>query len=90
MRIVSVVRQVVDEDGDGFVASSVGGTDCDDSDPVNFPGNTEICDGGDLKGLLCEDVELTGTGLGCAEDCQSLDTSGCARVRRFAHRARLR
>jgi MYXO-CTERM domain-containing protein len=29
------------------VAVVVGGGDCDDNDAANFPGNTEICDGGD-------------------------------------------
>jgi len=37
----------------------------------------ETCDGDDLKGLRCEDMEFTGTDLGCASDCQSLDTAGC-------------
>ena len=33
-----------DSDGDG-VAAACG--DCDDNDPNNYPGNTEVCDGGD-------------------------------------------
>ena len=32
------------EVGEGYV---VNGDDCDDQDPDNFPGNTEVCDGGD-------------------------------------------
>jgi alpha-tubulin suppressor-like RCC1 family protein len=32
-----------DADGDGHMASSCGGDDCDDADPHTFPGNTEVC-----------------------------------------------
>ena len=31
-----------DVDGDGFEAESVGGTDCDDTDPAIFPGATDV------------------------------------------------
>jgi len=34
-----------DEDGDGYVASSAGGTDCNDSDPTVSPAGIEFCDG---------------------------------------------
>lgn len=36
--------QCPDADGDGQTAQSCGGTDCDDSDPQRYAGNTEICD----------------------------------------------
>jgi len=36
-----------DADGDGATAIACGGTDCDDSDANNFPGNPEVCDGAD-------------------------------------------
>ena len=53
----------VDGDGDGFYAISdgcAGGGDCDDSDPVIYPGNTEVCDDSkdnDCNGFVdCEDT----------------------------------
>ncbi len=33
-----------DRDGDGAVAIDCGGDDCDDADPLRYPGNTEVCD----------------------------------------------
>jgi len=48
-----------DNDGDGYVECTIinnswqgsttvsGGNDCDDAQPLNYPGNTEVCDGVD-------------------------------------------
>ena len=33
-----------DADADGFDSIACGGSDCDDSDPLRFPGATEVCD----------------------------------------------
>ncbi len=33
-----------DQDGDGVWSVSCGGADCDDNDPLRFPGNVEVCD----------------------------------------------
>ena len=33
-----------DQDGDGVASPAGGGSDCDDSDPKRYPGNTEVCD----------------------------------------------
>ena len=71
-----------DADGDGVPASS----DCDDSDPANFPGNFESCDGQDND---CDGLEDAGSpGVGgqetdddgdgeseCAGDCDDGDAS---------------
>jgi len=78
-----------DSDGDGYghPTSSIidceqpmgyvpNNTDCDDSDPNNFPGNTEVCDGFDnnCDGIVDEGVLLTfyadsdGDGFGNAAD----------------------
>ncbi|MCB9727408.1 MAG: lamin tail domain-containing protein [Deltaproteobacteria bacterium] len=38
----------------------------------------EVCDGGELGGLTCEHLGLGPGPLGCAEDCASLDTTGCS------------
>ncbi len=72
-----------DADGD-FVL--VCGNDCDDTDPANFPGNTEICDGQDND---CNDLDDAGNaGVGgqesdgdgdgqweCAGDCDDNDSA---------------
>jgi len=33
-----------DADGDGVPSVTCGGADCDDADPLRFPGNLEVCD----------------------------------------------
>jgi hypothetical protein len=34
----------LDEDGDGTINPACGGSDCDDDDPLRYPGAVEICD----------------------------------------------
>jgi len=68
-----------DVDGDGATTCGPDGIegsfddDCDDADPANFGGNTEICDGGDndCDGFLLdgEDVDNDGDGSFSCADC---------------------
>jgi hypothetical protein len=44
-----------DDDGDGYAAARCGGDDCDDADPLRYPGATEICDANDED---CNDTTL--------------------------------
>ena len=77
---IEVAERCVDADGDG-VAAPPCGTDCDDGDPDNYPGNLEACsDGQDNNcnlaadcldplclGLSCDDGSLCTTGDSCAD-----------------------
>ena len=73
-----------DMDGDGVMSAGCGGSDCDDSDPNRYPGNTEICDdevdedcdpdtlGPDMDGDGFVDIaccNATDSGLVCGTDC---------------------
>lgn len=49
----------LDADGDGAFSMTCGGTDCDDSDAMRFPGNTEFCDAANRD----EDCDPTTHGL---------------------------
>ncbi len=50
-----------DNDGDGYLSSAHGGTDCDDDDPAIFPGAEEICDGldNDCDGTADDGLDLS-------------------------------
>ncbi|WP_176605780.1 putative metal-binding motif-containing protein, partial [Myxococcus fulvus] len=41
---IPVTLETPDEDGDGYVASTAGGADCDDGDAMRSPSQQEICD----------------------------------------------
>ncbi|MCP4868702.1 MAG: hypothetical protein GY898_08290 [Proteobacteria bacterium] len=66
-----------DLDGDGFVTDALGGTDCDDTDPLVHVGAEEICDGVDsnCNGETPEnEVDEDGDGwFRCGGDCDDQD-----------------
>ena len=71
-----------DDDGDGFTSlESCEGSmdDCDDTDPANFPGNTEVRDGSDnvCNGLLDEGhtFDLDGDGHSTLASCEDEDVT---------------
>ena len=75
---VPVFPDYYDDDGDGVLRPD----DCDDTDPANFPGNDEACDGqdNDCDTEVDEDpaLDVDGDGvLPCAPtpDCDDLDPS---------------
>ena len=67
------ISEQVDDDSDGSPACA----DCDDLDPANYPGATELCDGfdNDCDGLLwADEVDGDGDGLAvCDGDCDDTD-----------------
>ena len=79
-----------DVDGDGYGDGAIvvpacdvppghvaDGSDCDDADPANFPGNTEVCDGqdNDCDGSVpVDEIDVDGDGISsCAGDCDDAD-----------------
>ena len=75
----------IDADGDGYYPTTCAdplctpATDCDDTDPDNYPGNPEVCDGGDNDcdgDVDCDDVDIPdadGDGWCECEDCDDTD-----------------
>ena len=78
---IDPVPPCFDGDGDGAGDPACGGDDCDDSDPNNFPGNTEQCDGqdNDCNGLADADVsgemDFDGDGWLSCDDCADNDAT---------------
>jgi len=74
-----------DADGDGYTAAACGGQDCNDTDPLTFPGASEICgdnidqdcSGADLacETPVCQDADGDGfTAAACGgQDCNDTD-----------------
>ncbi len=74
-----------DEDGDGSRSVACGGDDCDDADPLRYPGATELCDAADRDedcdpetygfrdgdGDGFPDVRCC-NGLSCGDDCNDM------------------
>ncbi len=78
----SCTSECPDADADGALDSACGGTDCDDTDPLRYPGNTEVCDPDD-RDEDCDDRTfgvrdadgdgspdvLCCNGTNCGDDC---------------------
>ena len=79
------VHTPTDDDGDGSASTECGGDDCDDADPLRFPGALEICDpdgvdedcdpttfgGRDLDGDGAIDARCC-NGEACGTDCDDM------------------
>lgn len=65
-----------DADGDGVAAVECGGADCDDEDPLRFPGAVEVCD------LEERDEDCDPTTLGHDRDGDSFASSACCNRQR--------
>ncbi len=63
-----------DGDGDLFADHTCGGTDCDDSDPLTYPGAAEICDGVDND---CDTPPVIDEGFPVGQACDGDDTDLC-------------
>ena len=81
------VTTIVDGDGDGAPAMSVGGvscggTDCADDDPSRYPGATEVCDGADqdCDGSIDEDAMCGGSDGDRCDDVVMLTLDGSGRA----------
>src|SRR5690349_19819559 len=62
-----------DADADGHDAAACGGDDCDDTDNMRFPGNTEVCDTGSHD----EDCDEVSFGTLDADGDEAIDARCC-------------
>jgi len=67
--------------GDTFCTGNENALTCESDCPADcgdgFVTHTELCDGSNLDGLSCIDLEFDGGTLACSGDCMSFDTSSC-------------
>ena len=68
-----------DDPGDGDDDTGDGDPDTGSGDVCGdgMVGPTESCDGSNLAGETCMSQGFTGGSLGCADDCNDFDVSGC-------------
>ncbi len=61
--ICTTIIELIDNDNDGFFSD----VDCDDNDPIIFPGNTEICDDkdNDCNGMVDDGIDVAEPILSC-------------------------
>jgi len=66
-----------DADGDGYADIACGGTDCDDTNVLVFPGANEICDGldNDCDGAIDELPDNDGDGFNVCDDCDDTNAA---------------
>ena len=62
-----------DADGDGHTKASMGGDDCDDMDPLTYPGATEWCD---FKDNDCDGIIDNSTAVEICNDAVDNDCDG--------------
>ena len=74
---------------DGGWINVVSVSDCNDEDPLSYPGNAEICDGIDnnCDGVVDEGCSCSPANLGELRECQNTNSSGSCTGTEEMHRS---